>query len=91
MDFLVGATAKISGPGDRSENSKKPLEARVLAIRPARGSRKKKQRSERRGQPGRVRDPVGGRVLLLLVPDGANLPVDLAEGEYRVFLRFKKR
>jgi len=92
MDLLVGATAKVADTADVGDVRRNQLEARVLAIRPARRERREEGRAaERRTTPAKRRDPVGGRVLVLLVPDGAKLPADLADGKFRVFLRFKKQ
>ena len=90
MDFLVGRSAGVTDPADVAATPKNQLEARVLAIRPARRGQRQGTRTERRRKKGRQRDPQTGRVLLLLVPNAADLPPDLADGKYRVFLRFKK-
>jgi hypothetical protein len=45
---------------------------------------------ERRSRD-KERDPVNGRVLVLMIPDRAALPSDLDGGKYRVFLRFARR
>lgn len=90
MDFLIGATAKVTDATDGADARKNQLEARVLAVRPARRKRREGSRADRRRAPAKGRDPVGGRVLVLMVPDGAKLPTDLADGKFRVFLRFKK-
>ncbi len=90
MDLLIGATAKI---GDSTGDPGAPanfLEARVLSVRSAR-RRERETANEQRKKPGRPRDPVNGRVLVLLVPTGEKLPEGLDRGEYRVFLRFTKR
>ena len=91
MDFLVGVTGKVVDASEAAKVPKNNLEARVLAIREARRSPRQKGGTERRASTKRRRDPVGGRVLVLLVPEGAKLPAGLENGEFRVFLRFKKR
>jgi len=92
MNFLVGAPSRITNATDRTKSPKKgQLEARVLAVRPARRAEKEPVVTDRRDKPRGHRDPVGGRVILLLVPEGANLPSDLTTEQHRVFLRFKKR
>jgi hypothetical protein len=35
-----------------------------------------------------MQDPAGGRVMVLLVPEGYTVPTDIASGNYRIFLRF---
>ena len=42
-----------------------------------------------RRQP-HTRDPINGRVLVLMVPDSRVLPPDLDLSKYRVFLRFAR-
>ncbi|MGD8958410.1 MAG: hypothetical protein PVI27_01080 [Desulfobacteraceae bacterium] len=36
-------------------------------------------------------DPAGGRVMVLLIPEGYNLPRDIDCGDYRIFVRFAPR
>jgi hypothetical protein len=60
----------------------------VLNIRAPR-----RRRESRAGQPDRRyrgggHDPAAGRVVVLMVPDGYNIPKDIGSGNYRVFLRF---
>ena len=92
MAIRVGGTAPIGSTGPKAHESQKPLEAQVLAIRPTRSGqgRPPKNATERRTQQKRL-DPRGGRVLILMIPDGQQLPAGLARGEYRVFLRFARR
>lgn len=46
---------------------------------------------ERRERRDGRRDPAGGRILVLLIPEGHRLPEKLEEGAWRVFLRFARR
>lgn len=85
MDIKVGNIAPTGGTGDRARNQPQgTIEARLLALRTPR-------RRNRQGHPARDRDPVNGRVLVLMVPDGTQLPADLDGGAWRVFLRFARR
>ena len=92
MDIRVGSvapTTQVGQAGERQQTPKGMVEARVLAIRPPRkraegGPKKRHERSP-------DRDPAGAKVLVMMIPDGASLPADLATGNYRVFLRFARR
>jgi len=92
MDFRVGGSSNIGPTGPKTADLRQPIEAKVLAVRPPRqrSSGPPKQLSERREKPGK-RDPRDGRVLLLMIPEGRQLPAGLARGEYRVLLRFVRR
>lgn len=90
MDLLVGATHKIVDSSKHPDAATHPLEARVLSVRSAR-RRERQTSTEQRKKASRSKDPVNGRVLVLLVPTGENLPEGLDRGDYRVFLRFAKR
>ena len=64
----------------------------MLSVRPPRRRRDRPppnapERRQKRGKP----DPAGSRVLVLMIPDGQQLPKDLQTGSYRVFLRFVRR
>ena len=92
MAIRVGGSAPIGSTGPKSPESQKPIEATILAIRPARSGpvRPPKNATERRKQQKRL-DPRGGRVLVLMIPDGHQLPEGVDRGIYRVFLRFARR
>jgi hypothetical protein len=93
VDIKVGAVsppsraaAKEAGQGERV------LEAKVLAVRPPRQrpGRPPHRTGERREGSAR-RDPAGGRILVLLIPEGHKVPQGLASGSHRVFIRFARR
>lgn len=92
MDIRVGSTRPVDRQADRRQAGNTAVEARVLAIRSPRrrGGNPPPGRTDRR-EAGAQRDPVNGRVLVLLIPDGGQLPEGLASGAYRVFLRFARR
>jgi hypothetical protein len=92
MDIVIGATQRIGDPGKKIEPGGNLVEAKVLNVRPPRRQRSGPGmgKTERRnGQP--AYDPVAGRVLVLLVPEGYHIPADLDSGNYRVFLRITPR
>jgi hypothetical protein len=92
MDFRVGKTAPVSTPSPKTAAPTGPIEAKVLAVRPARNrtGQTPPQVRERRGQ-STARDPRNGRVLVLMIPDGQQLPASIEKGGYRVFVRFVRR
>ncbi len=92
MDIRVGSIARITDSGDSSRSSGAPVEAKLLAVRAPRlrGDRPPSG-AERRDSKAASRDPIGGKVLVLMIPDGTRLPDDLETGAYRVFLRFARR
>lgn len=93
MHIIIGATDPVDRAGARGEL---PLgvtvEAKVLQLRPPRkrrGPPPDGQNERRAGMSGQ--DPEGGRVMVLLIPEGQKLPKDLSSGNYKVFLRFAPR
>jgi hypothetical protein len=84
MPPLGQPTRKEIGPNGRT------VEAKVLDVRPPRRQQHGKAGSDRRRQNGNP-DPVNGKVLMLLAPEGHNIPADLDSGKYRVFLKFIPR
>ena len=92
MDFRVGKPDWVGRPGDSSGRAKGQIEARILAVRPPRRQQAsgRKIGRERRANP-EERDPRGGRVLVLMIPDGQQLPAGVEKGNFRVFLRFVRR
>ena len=93
MHIIIGATSSVEPAGSKTAGSLgATVEARILQLRPPR---------KRRGPPpdgvnerrsgGSAQDPEGGRVMLLMIPDGHKLPRDLLTGNYKVFLKFAPR
>lgn len=91
MDFKIGGTTRIGSPADKKAGPTNHIEAKVLAIRaPRKRTTAVQSQPERRKNP-QQRDPSGGRILVLMIPDGHQLPDGIERGSYRVFLRFAKR
>jgi len=92
MDIRVGGAPPVGAPATKVAVSAGAVEGKVLGVRAPRrrGGNPPEQQSERRlGEPSS--DPPGGRVLILLIPDGQALPDGLETGSWRVFLRFARR
>jgi hypothetical protein len=92
MDFRIGAPPPVGKPPEKTPLAGGAVEAKLLTVRPGRRSRTEPSLPfpDRREESPKA-DPPGGRILVLLVPDGSQLPPDLAPGSWRVFLRFAKR
>jgi hypothetical protein len=88
MEIVIGASPRVGQPGKKETSRGGYVEAQILNIRAPR-----RRREPRAGQPDRryrggSHDPAAGRVVVLMVPDGYNIPKDIGSGNYRVFLRF---
>ena len=89
MEIVIGAVQRVGQPARKAETRGAVVEAQVLNIRAPR----RRRDGPRDGQPdrrdrGSAHDPASGRVIVLLVPEGYEIPQDLGSGNYRVFLRF---
>lgn len=92
MDIKVGNTSSIGAPRQPRSGSQEAVEARLLAVRaPRRREGGPTPRGAERRGAAEPRDPVTGRVLVLLIADGSRLPDGLESGQYRLFLRFARR
>ena len=92
MDIRVGVTAEVGAPAEPAAAPSGTVEAKFLGIRAPRRRTEgpPPNKGERRGATP-ARDPVNGRVLILMIPDGSRLPQGIESGNYRVFLRFARR
>lgn len=92
MEIVIGAVPRVGQPLKKTETRGGFVEARVLNIRPPRrrldgvGVGQVDRRDKNTAQ-----DPASGRVMLLLVPEGYNIPKDITSGDYRIFLRFVRK
>ena len=92
MEIVIGAVQRIGQPLKKTETRGGFIEARILNIRPPRrrlngiGTGEVDRRDKHTAQ-----DPASGRVMVLLVPEGYNIPNDITSGDYRIFLRFVRR
>jgi hypothetical protein len=90
MHIIIGPTPPVDSPGMRSQvTTSGAIEARILEVRaprerPGRPPSGQKERRTKRNTP----DPKGGRVMVLLVPEGLRIPKDIESGNYRILLRF---
>jgi hypothetical protein len=89
MEIVIGAAPRV-GPPQRKGPGSGPgyLEARVLNVRPPRRRPGDPAGDDERRKDRGIADPASGRVVVLMIPEGYNLPQDIDNGNYRVFLRF---
>lgn len=89
MEIVIGAPRRVGPPPKSGQTGGAGfVEAKVLNIRQPRRRRETPPGQGERRHANAAQDPAGGRVMVLLVPDGSNIPVDIESGKYRVFLRF---
>jgi hypothetical protein len=88
MDIVVGKIAETGSSGQRGHPyaSAGDVPVRVLKVRSARSRRQGRMVSDRR-EDKNAADPVRGKVVVLMVPDGGRLPLDLETGKYQLRLR----
>lgn len=92
MEIVIGSATPVGPPPKKGAGPRDFIEARMLHVRPPRRRRGHVPagQKDRRGGKNTV-DPVGSRVMVLLVPDGFRIPQDIDSGNYRVFVRFAPR
>lgn len=89
VDIIIGSIEPLGPSSNRPGPGGGPVEAELLHVREPRQRIVGPLGQERRKQPRQ--DPLNGKVLTLLIPDGANLPKDLDSKKYKVLLRFMKK
>lgn len=90
MEIIVGSIPPLKQRNQNPEQRSGPVvEAQVLHVRPPRKGVAGPSGMERRTKAGK--DPVRGRVLTIMVPDGSQLPPDIDHARYDVSLRFIRR
>ena len=92
MHFVIGGPQRIGPPAQKLPTKHGQLEARILNVRsPRKRPRRKTPRLQDRRYKTPEHDTASGRVMVLLVPEGYQIPGDINSGDYRVFLRFARR
>ena len=89
VDIVIGAIQPTGPPVSKQGPTAGAIEAELLDIREPRQNISGPSGKERRRQFRQ--DPVNGRVLTVLVPNGTVLPKDLDSRKYKVLLRFVKK
>jgi hypothetical protein len=90
MEIVIGAPPRIgTAKKNRSEHRGEFVEGKLLGVRQPRKpvlyspAREADRRSE-----NHAADPVGGRVVTLLIPEGYKVPNNIASGDFRILMRF---
>ncbi|ADW17076.1 hypothetical protein Despr_0902 [Desulfobulbus propionicus DSM 2032] len=89
VDIIIGSTEPVGLPTGKPGPTGAPVEAELLHVREPRHRIVGPLGQERRRQ--QRQDPHNGKVLTLLIADGASLPKDLDIKKYKVLLRFMKK
>jgi hypothetical protein len=89
MDIVIGATASVKMPKPKDAvHGKDMIEARILNVRPPRKKRIRRSADSTERRKNNSVDPLGSRVMVLLVPEGRRLPKDIELGKYKILMRF---
>lgn len=89
MEIVIGAAPRVGPPPKRTPAAGPGMvEARILNVRPPRRRRENPPAENDRRHTKSFEDPAAGRVMVLLIPEGYNIPPDIGSGNYRIFLRF---
>lgn len=90
MEIIIGSIPPLPSQSEKpQEKNAVVVEAQLLHVRQPRKGIAGPSGMERRGK--KVKDPLKGRVLTIMVPDGSQLPPDLDRGVYNLFLRFVRK
>ena len=90
MEIIIGSLPPLGNTPPKNVERNSPLiEAQLLHVRPPRKGIAGPSGMERRER--KVKDPLKGRVLTIMVADGSTLPADLDGSKYAVQLRFVKK
>ncbi len=90
VDIIIGAIQPTGPPVNKPAGNEYTFEAELLNVRQPRSRISRPDKGKERRKQFR-QDPVNGRILTLLVPNGLQLPKDLDGSRYRVVLRFMKK
>lgn len=90
MEIIIGSLPPLGQqPPKNIEKNSTLVEAQLLHVRQPRRGIAGPSGMERRGR--KVKDPLKGRVLTIMIADASTLPADLDSGKYGVQLRFVKK
>ncbi|MCW7754812.1 hypothetical protein OOT00_12545 [Desulfobotulus sp. H1] len=88
MEIVVGKINELGSAGHGgAPMARGDVPVRVLKVRPARSGRRGQPEGENRRDSNEGSDPMRGKVLVLMVPDGSRLPHDLETGSYTLRLK----
>jgi hypothetical protein len=90
MEIVIGAPPRVgAAKKNRKEQQSEFVEGKILGVRQPRKYLLNPPVGEQdRRSENHVSDPMGGRVLTLLIPDGYKVPNNIRNGEFRILMRF---
>ena len=90
MEIVIGAPPRVgNAKRNRSERPGEFVEGKLLGVRqPRKPVLYSPAREEDRRSENHVADPMGGRVLTLLIPEGYKVPNNIGNGDFRILMRF---
>jgi hypothetical protein len=92
MEIIIGSIPPLPQRRPKEADTRKSgpvVPAQLLHVRPPRKGIAGPSGMERRKK--QTNDPLTGRVLTILVPDGRQLPADIDSAGYDVSLRFTRK
>ncbi len=90
MEIIIGKIPPLQDRGQKKQpRVGAPIDAQLLHVRPPRQGVAGPSGMERRNK--KAKDPRGGRVLTIMVPDATLLPPDIDSAGYDVSLRLIRR
>ncbi len=89
VDIIIGSVPPMGPSTKKPDISGKTIEAEILNIRIPRQKITKREGEERRRQFRR--DPIGGRILTILISNSSLLPHDISSARYKIRLNFVKK
>lgn len=90
MEIIIGSIPPPTQNKQRApQGGGSTIPAELLHVRPPRKGIAGPSGRERRIK--KANDPMRGRVLTIMVPDGTQLPADIDSGRYEVFLRLVRK
>ena len=90
MEIVIDAPPPVgAAKKNRKERPSEFIEAKILGMRQPRKHFPSPPVGEKdRRSKNHISDPMGGRVLTLLIPDGYKVPNNIRNGDFRILMRF---
>ncbi len=90
MEIIVGSIPPVPTQSKTiPQKNAQFIEAKLLHVRPPRKGIAGPSGMERRNK--QAKDPLKGRVLTIMVPDGSLLPSDIDSGRYNLSIRLVRK
>ena len=90
MEIIIGSIPPLPAQSKKTpEKNAQFIEAQLLHVRPPRKGIAGPSGMERRTK--QAKDPLKGRVLTIMIPDGSLLPSDIDGGGYNLSIRLVRK